>query len=351
MLIKNKFAVEKSKWNPFIRDFLSSVLFNNPSFLYKKLVYGRRIARCQLKQDPIFIIGHWRTGTTLLHELMSLDENHIAPTTLQCLAPNSFLVAERLIRKFLKNGLPTTRVMDNMKAGWDLPQEDEYALMILGEPSPYWDNAFPQNLGQNKEYLTLENISPRKLRRWKNSFLNFLKEVSFKNPKRIVLKSPTHSYRIKILLEMFPDAKFIHILRNPYEVYPSTFKLLRNFYGAVGYQHYNEKNLEGYIFRNFEILYDKLEEGKELLPPDQFYELKYEDLIRDPLAKLQDIYSCLELGDFKNVEGRIKKDLESRCNFQKNRHEFSDEMMNKIESRWGKYIKKYGYHRPVPGEG
>ena len=48
----------------------------------QKLVYGRRIRRTTLR-PPIFILGHWRTGTTLLHELLSLDPRHGYPTSYQ----------------------------------------------------------------------------------------------------------------------------------------------------------------------------------------------------------------------------------------------------------------------------
>ena len=59
----------------------------------QRALLGRRVARTQLVEAPIFIVGHWRSGTTLLQELMVLDDRFTCPTTYQCFAPNHFLVS------------------------------------------------------------------------------------------------------------------------------------------------------------------------------------------------------------------------------------------------------------------
>jgi len=51
------------------------------------------------------------------------------------------------------------------------------------------------------------------------TFLHFLQTLTFKDTRRLVLKSPPHSCRIGVLLEMFPKARFIHIVRDPYLVF------------------------------------------------------------------------------------------------------------------------------------
>jgi hypothetical protein len=61
------------------------------------LIYGRRIAETEIKFPPLFIVGHWRSGTTLLHELLIRDERHTYATTCQCFAPEHFLLTEGLI--------------------------------------------------------------------------------------------------------------------------------------------------------------------------------------------------------------------------------------------------------------
>ena len=105
--------------------------------LIQEVIYGRRVRRTEIREAPLFIIGHWRTGTTLLHELLILDPRHTFPTTYECLAPHHFLLTEKWLARLFTFLLPSRRPMDNMAVGFDRPQEDEFALAILGLPSPY----------------------------------------------------------------------------------------------------------------------------------------------------------------------------------------------------------------------
>ena len=102
------------------------------------MLLGRRIAQQPIKDAPIFIIGHWRSGTTLLHELMSLDERFTFPTTYECFVPNHFLISA-WFDAWLKCLLPKQRPMDNMALGWDRPQEDEFALCNMVPQSLFTD--------------------------------------------------------------------------------------------------------------------------------------------------------------------------------------------------------------------
>ena len=60
------------------------------------------------------------------------------------------------------------------------------------------------------------------LEAWRRTLYRFLQRITFRNPKRLVLKSPPHTCRIRLILEMFPDARFVHIHREPYVIYQST---------------------------------------------------------------------------------------------------------------------------------
>ena len=121
------------------------------------------------------------------------------------------MITESAGTKLLAYMLPSRRPMDNMAAGWHRPQEDEFALCNLGLPSPYLTIAFPNEPPQDQEYWTLEHVPADDLRQWKKIFYRFLQYIDkrTKQPQRIVLKSPPHTGRVKVLLEMFPDAKFV----------------------------------------------------------------------------------------------------------------------------------------------
>src|SRR5580692_11505286 len=208
LLARNRFRVHWRYWYIAIAVTLVSFGHTLVRWLQEALL-GRRIRKTKITKPPIFILGHWRTGTTLLHEFLILDPNHGYPNTYECLDPNHFLLTENLITRWLSFLIPSRRPMDNMKAGFDRPQEDEFALCMLGQPSPYLTIAFPNNPPQYQEYLDLEKVSPAALRSWKRTLKQFLKQLTYKTGKRLVLKSPTHTARIKTLREMFPGALFI----------------------------------------------------------------------------------------------------------------------------------------------
>ncbi len=86
----------------------------------QRLIFGRTLASAEMHGPPVFIVGHWRSGTTMLHELMVRDERLSSPSTYQCFAPHHFLVSEWFFRRFCGWLLPGKRPMDNMAAGLSL---------------------------------------------------------------------------------------------------------------------------------------------------------------------------------------------------------------------------------------
>jgi hypothetical protein len=246
--------------------------------------------------------------------------------------------------------LPNRRAVDNMPAGWDRPQEDEFALCMMGQPSPYLTIAFPNHPPQDQEAFDLEGLSARDRAAWKRAFLRFLHRVNFKDPRRLILKSPTHSCRIPTLLELFPDARFVHIVRNPYAVFPSTVNLWKTLYELHGLQRPHFRGLEEHVFNTFTHLYDRLEQGKPLIGPGRFHELRYEDLIADPIGEMRQLYDGLELDGFDEALPRLEQYLRDNAGYRTNRYpQLAPELRAEITRRWGAVIRRYGYDREPQG--
>jgi hypothetical protein len=234
--------------------------------------------------------------------------------------------------------------MDNMPAGWDRPQEDEFALCMLGEPSPYLTIAFPNHPPQDQAAFDLECLPKAALNSWKRTFLRFLGRLSFRDSRRLVLKSPTHSCRIPVLLELFPDARFVHIVRDPYAVFPSTVNLWKILYETHGLQKPKYDGLEEYVFSTYTHLYRRIEATKRLIPDGQFHELRYEDLLADPQGELARMYEALELGDFEIARPHVEKYLEEQAGYQTNRYKpLSPALEAEVSNRWREVIARYGY--------
>ncbi|HZT82497.1 MAG TPA: sulfotransferase [Gemmataceae bacterium] len=342
LLARNRFAVSPSCLHvAVVVTFVS--FFHSVLKLIQEATHGARVRRTRLREAPIFIIGHWRTGTTLLHELLILDDRHTFPTTYECLEPNHFLLTEGVLTRLFGWFMPSRRPMDNMAAGWDRPQEDEFALCMMGQPSPYLTIAFPNRPPQDPLAVDLEGLPPRKLASWKRAFYGFLQKLTLRRPGRLVLKSPTHTCRIRTLLQLFPDARFVHIVRDPFVVFPSTVNLWRSLWEAHGLQVPTFAGLEEYVFANFTHLYERLEAQRGLVPPQHFYELKYEDLVRDPVGQMRALYDHLGLGGFDRVLPRLEAYLAGQKGYRTNRYEMTPELRAKIAQRWGDVIRRYGY--------
>jgi len=342
VLARNRFAVTPRRVAmALILSTLS--LINVCLWFIQWLLYGRKIRRTRIEQDPIFVIGLWRSGTTLLHELLALDGRHTYPDTYASFGPNHFLVSAWLFKPILGCLLPARRPMDNMAAGWDRPQEDEFALCNMGVRSPYLTILFPNRPPQDQQYLDLEGLPPPAVARWKQAMLWFLKCLTVRSPRRIVLKSPAHTCRIRVLLEMFPNARFVHIVRDPYVIFPSTLNLWKRLYRDQGLQVPRFEGLEEHVFRTFQRMYEVFERDRHLIRPGRFCEVRYEDLVERPIEQMRRVYDDLELGDLDQVLPALAEYFAAQAEYRTNRYQISAETRAEIGRRWGFFIEQYGY--------
>lgn len=343
LLARNRFQVQPRF--AYIAAIISGVSFAN--MLLRWLQHGRfghRIAATPIPLHPIFVLGHWRTGTTLLHELLILDERFSYPSTFACLEPNHVLISEHFFKRHMQWTVPNRRPMDNMAVGFDRPQEDEFALSLLGLPSTYTDFAFPNNPPLDPGSLDLRGLNPSQLARWKREFRRFLRMLTFRDPRRLVLKSPPHTARVPVLLELFPDARFIHIVRDPYVVFNSTVNLWKSLGRKHGLQvPRNEAAVREKVFREFRVIHERLQEAKPLIPAGRFHELRYEDLVKDPAAEMKKAFAAVELGGFEAYLPRLKAYLERNAGYETNKFAISDADRAEVSARWGDVIARYGY--------
>lgn len=294
---------------------------------------------------PLFVLGHWRTGTTLLHELLIQDPAHASPTTLHCFIPNHFLISESFFKKYLWFLIAEKRPMDNMALGWDMPQEDEFALALLGEPSPYTDIAFPNRMPIDPGSLDLSGLNPRQLRRWKRTFLRFLQAVQLRfTGRRLVLKSPPHTARIRVLLELFPDAQFVHIRRDPYELFASTNNLWLSLARKHGLQTpKQEMRIREKVFQEFRTLYERYLSDRALIPQQNLVEVRYEDLTPNLVSEMARVYETLGLPHFEAVRPHLEAFAVARQGYERNKWTLSEADRAEIQARWGDLIEKLGY--------
>jgi hypothetical protein len=353
LLARYRFAISPSRVGIVVLGALYAI-GNSFGSAVQRIIFARRTRACVLDQPPIFIIGHWRTGTTYLHELLTLDERFTAPTTLECLAPAQCLTFGWLIR-LLGFLLPASRPMDDVLVGWDRPQEDELALMALGLGSPYEAIMFPNHRRADHPFLNMTNLPPDEVKAWQAGLLGFLQLVNFRRNRagkraRIVLKSPTHTARLRVLRQMFPAAQFIHLAREPHAVFASTLRLWRALYDSQGCQDLDEgalsgraSSLEPYVLDSMDMLYRDFFAAAPKIPSSDFCEVRYEDLVREPVAEISRIYRQLGLGAFDKVKPKLEVRLRELSGYRQNEHRIPEGSAAEIRRRWGWYMERFGY--------
>ncbi len=342
LLARNRFSVSPSRLPETVSITAVSTV-NSVLRWFQILLFARRAARVKIQPDPVFIIGHWRTGTTLLHELLALDRRHRCPTTYECLCPGHFLLTGRLFPRWLSFMLPATRPTDRLQISFASPQEDEFGLCLRGVPSPYAAVAFPNHPAPYPEYADLEGLSKGQLEHWEHEFRTFLKYLLLARTGQLVLKSPPHTFRLNTLNRMFPEARFIHLVRSPYAVFPSTVYLWTRFCQLYGLQTPTLHGIQDRVFETLTAMYRRLEEARPLIDPARFFDLRYEELVRDPASMVQAIYEHFGWPGFTDVRPALLTYVEKSRGFRTNSYPLSQELRQEITRRWASYIERYGY--------
>ncbi len=340
-LAENHFSIHPTRYPmTFMLGVCSA--FNTLFATVQKLGWSKRIAQQEIKEPPIFIVGHWRSGTTLLHELMSLDKNLAFPSNYDTFVPSHFLASGPLVRPLFRCLLPNKRPMDNMTVDVDSPQEDDFALTIMGAASHYRRMGFPQNRNEYFRWLDAQNLEEAERQNLRDCLKYFYRALTYKYQKRLLLKSPPHTGRLRYLADWFPGAKFVHISRHPYSVVPSTMRLwmITDDVHAFHPRQYSQAALLNYVNVCQQELYEAYFRDREEIDPSQIVEIRYEDLVAEPVGTIEKIYGKLNLQGFAAVAETTRGYFESKRDHKQNRHN-ADSIANIIDGHWEKYIAAF----------
>jgi hypothetical protein len=293
----------------------------------------------------VFVLGVWRSGTTLLYDLLAVDSRFAYPNYLQVNNPNTFLSAQGFIAKIMAPGFSKTRVFDNMRNGSHIAGEDEFALLNLTLRSCYLGTAFPRNRKHYNRYLTFRGASQKERARWKAGLKYFVQKLSFQYERPLILKSPPHIGRIRMILDVFPDAKFVCIRRNPFEIFQSNVHMLKTILPALTLQALTQQDdPKEYTIQVIKELNAAFVEDRDLIPKGNYCELSFESLTDDPLGQMRRVYQTLALPDFEAVEPHLRRYLASIADYKKNKFvELPADLRARIVKEWSRCFEEGGY--------
>ncbi len=316
-------------------------------------LFYRKNAKCYDKlekrpiKSPVFIIGHWRSGTTFVHNVISCDPRFGYCTTYQTVFPNLMLYASRFFKWCASVVMPSTRPTDSLELSVEQPQEEEFALANMTPMSFYNFWIFPKGFAKWREKtLLLENISQQEYDEFCQTTRKMITiSLHCQQKERFLSKNPPHTARVKALLETYPDAKFIHIVRNPYTVFESTRNFFTNTIRPLQLQHIDEEELEREILTTYTAMHNKYEAEKGLILEGNLVEIRFEDFESDPIGVTELIYERLNLGSFDEAKRHMGKYVSSKRGFRKNKYDYSQRTIDLVNDHWGYAINHWNYEK------
>ena len=325
-----------------------SVLGRWPFSTAEKLIMESKLPTLEAMPAPVFILGHWRSGTTHLYNIMCQSGawGYVPPVATGL--PWDLFGIAKVFNPLLEKALPEHRYIDNIPVTPTSPQEDEIAIANMSELSFYHGIYFPRAFAENVQRgLFFDGCSVADIRNWRKQFTYFLRKLYLQQEEKpLLIKNPVYTGRFAMLREMFPDAKFVHIHRNPYDVFASMRNFYKKLFKELALQSYHHVDIDETILSVYDRMMRAYERDAASVPAEQLVELRYDELDSDPLGSVEKIYQALALPGFDAARERFERYLASVSTFKKNKFDYSDEAAAKVEARLGHFIEKWDYKRP-----
>ena len=284
-------------------------LLLQPFAWMQSLIWGRALKRLELPDDPVIVFGHWRSGTTYLHQLMAADPGAATARNALTVAPQVALVLKPLIIAVLNRLMTATRPIDAVPWSALDPQEDEIGLARLTMDSHMAGVAFPQDYLRHFHRCTLSTT-----REFQQQLLHFTRITwahDGEGKRHLLIKNPAHSARVPLLLHLFPKARFVLMKREPEDAVRSLTQVKQKLAELIGLQPAPEqlRQVEETAMAH-RLLLEAFEASRPQIPAGQLVEVDYADLVSSPLATVERIYRELSIEGWDQARAPIQSRVE-----------------------------------------
>lgn len=321
---------------------------------YEIITRDRQIKNHKLDRPPLFILGHWRSGTSFLQTLLSRDPARGFLHKYASVFPESFLSSESVIKPVVRKITDTFETKQNISKisvswEWETPGELDIAMATLFSPySLHWGHVFPADKFDHymEKYAYFNTATEEEEKRWKETCRYLINKASIKNRKKqLIIKSPANTGRIEQLLDLYPNAKFVYIHRNPFDVFYSNLKMWNVILDNLSFQQISRKQIIEHILRTYRKLLSSYLEQRSSIPRENLIELKYETFVEDPIVGLDRVYNTLSLGGFDDALPAFQQFL-SNQEKKSSSYQYEPEIVSRIEKEWQFSLREWPY-RPV----
>lgn len=328
--------------------FLLSALARLPARGLDQWRYQRRRQQVEPLPAPVFIVGHWRSGTTHLHNLLGQSPafGHISPIASGL--PDELLTLGTWLRPWLERSLPTDREVDRVAVTPRSPQEDEIPLANQQALSVFHALYFPRRFQQQFQAgVFFEGVSERRIARRLRLMQQLYEKVALQQGQsRLLIKNLVYTAHVARLRAIWPQARFIHVIRNPYRVFASTVHYYRKLLPTLALQDWQSLDIEALVLEHYPRLLTRFDADSRHLPADHWLEVHYEDLVATPLPVLERIHRHLALPGWAQAAPRITEYLQSLGEYRVNTYALDAATRERVAQAWGPFIDRWGYAPP-----
>ncbi|GAO41456.1 sulfotransferase family protein [Flavihumibacter petaseus] len=313
--------------------------------------FRRKIEQHTITRDPIFVLGFYRSGTSFLHEFISQDQRLRYHSVFQMIFPEIMLTTEKWLSPLLEGICRIFRLQDpvhRIPMSFRYPGEEDGTMTTAVNPrGAQWGYFFPEKMKDHfNRYVLFDDVTETEQQAWTKDFLFLLKKISLSGKGRqLVLKSPPNTARIKLLLSLFPNAKFIFIHRHPVDVYLSNKRFWKVTHRIYALGRIPEMGVNQVILDTYSRMMDRYLEEKSLVPSGQLVEIPYDNLVREPVDTMRAIYRQLGLDDFSHCEKQMQQFADLQQNFVRLKHEMPPDELQLVTDRFERYISHWQYNR------
>lgn len=342
---KGQHIAPEKKTKFFLTKVICRILSTCVPFQERK--YKKLLADKPMENDPLFILGHWRSGTTFVHNIFAQDKHFGYTTTYQTVFPHYVMALQGFFKPTMGWLMPDKRPTDNMELAPDLPQEEEFAINNSCPFNYYNFWFFPEKMNEYCDrYLTFKAITPKEEQAFKDNFEKLVKISLWNtNGTQYLSKNPPHTGRLKTMSELFPNAKYIFLMRNPYTVFESTRSFYTNTIKPLELHSIPLEQMEQNILRNYMELYRAYKEQKKYVPEGNIYEVRFEDIEQDALGITEKIYRDLNIPGWEEARPDIEKYIGGKKGYKKNKYNYDPRTVELVNQHWGEVLDEWGYER------
>jgi hypothetical protein len=221
----------------------------------------------------------------------------------------------------------------------DPTEDDIYLIYLLSPLSAYWGYLFPAYAEDWLNGADWQHQAGRR-REWQRAYHQVLQRIMRRSGgRRLVLRSPPHTGRVGLLRELFPQARFVFLVREPVATYYATRRLWRKtILRRYSCQNFPFRKVDRIIFAHYRWLLTSYRAERSHLPPEQLVEIRYEDLQQRPFATLARLYEQWQLPGFAAAAPHLRRRLRQEADYRPTPYDIAPSVARRVQEEWGALV-------------